>query len=1818
MITMINNMLYHSLKINIYKGFTPSIRRLLLFFICAVMFCVQPTYAQDTPPTANDATFYVRNVSDSYIYVLLNDEEGDAPIDPSTIEIIEEPEHADELFPLTQGGELIYRLFSEISETTDSFTYRVSDTEGRQSNIATISLNIVEASNFSVFDKTAILDEGITLVTDLSEYVFYPQNGVDMSTLEMLEISDPEGNVSLEDSILTYNHPEPLPGPDELSSQFEDYFELFLRYTVQSVDSTYSRPIEHFITFTEFINDTVSVAEGRNLNFNAFENYEEFNIAVGADFPIDSTTVEILQGPSHGTINLDPDNPKIVSYTADPGTSGMTDEIIISGASDPNDPEPFTIFSVFIEITDAPEGAPTANDASFKVRDVGDSYIYVLLNDEEGDDPIDPSTIEIIDGPEHADSLFAPTDGGELIYRFDSQTSETTDSFSYMVSDTEGRESNVATVNLEIINSTDFTTFFGSMLNGEGTILVIDLAEYVFHQADIDVTTIEILEISDPDGVEELENGILTYNHPDPLGTEVFELTYNYTVQSTDGLYSPPVSHHILYTDSINSMFEVTAGIETELNVFKEYDDELLATDFPIVEETIIILTQPEHGTAELDPDNKKTVRYRADSGFEGSDQFEMKGFHETTQLPATIFRVILDVTIDPKPVFTSTFDETTIFEGQLFEFQFEAEDPNDEPITFSLTEGDDVENASITDDGLFSFEPETGQAGSHNFTVRANNNEHFSEHSFIIHVEENLPPVADDFTITIDQDTSVLIDVLAHASDPDGDELTIENFTQPENGTTALEEDKIRYTPDDGFIGTDSFEYTVSDGRGGTDSGTVTIEVEEVIPPVANDVNVEMNADDGSVFIDVLANDEAPESELDPSTLTVVTPPENGTAEVEIDDDITGIRYTPDEGFDGTDTITYTVANTERVISNEATVTVNVEPGNRPPEFTKVLEDSTITGGEILEFQFEAEDPDGDPLTFSLSEGNDVENASITEDGLFTFAPEIEQTGSFEFTVRVSDGELFDEHDFEIHVEAPNQPPMFTTMIDEETIAEGDEFEFQFEAEDPDGDELTFSLVQGENIENASMSDDGLFTFSPDFGQAGSYNFTAQVSDGELTDEHDFVIHVEETNRPPEFTTVIDEETIAEGDEFEFQFEAEDPDGDELTFSLIHGENIENVSMSGDGLFTFSPDFGQAGSYDFTAQVSDGELTDEHEFVIHVEETNRPPEASDITASTRMNLPLELNLLNFVTDPDGDPVEITNVTSPMNGEVVLDEGVVTYTPDLNFTGSDQFSYTASDDKGESDTGTVTVEVLGLAFKVIDLNTPEGSSSRAFDISDTGYITGIVSDGSGSTSGFIWSDGQFKQISQLVQAYGVNNNGVVSGITELFDTALPGLYVDGSVFTGETLGGNFGALFDVNIGNLAVGTSEETDGTVSGFTWSGEDLIPKSLDGADLQLYAVNDADVLAGFAQFNTGDEQAVMFRPDGSHQLLDHGAESGSRAFGVGNNNRITGVVYSGQNVQAASWNDNGELSVKSGLGGSISVAYDINNSGVLAGTSTSGASKHKFSKQILETITGLFNLGDKGSLTNLTSKSKSQKSTIQNDQRAVIWIGDELYDLNELIPTDSGWELIEARAVNNHMEIVGYGMFNGVKKAFLLLPDEVEEPIANTVFEHINVNSEVNLDLSNHIFGAYGQISITDVWGASFGTADLANNRYLSYKSYSEAGSDTLYYRARDTRGAIADGKVIISISELPQSVELFQNYPNPFNPATIISFQLPEAEDVKLEIFDVTGRRVAVLVNKRAEAGRHNITFDASSLSSGVYFYRLTAGQTILMKKLTLIK
>ncbi len=126
--------------------------------------------------------------------------------------------------------------------------------------------------------------------------------------------------------------------------------------------------------------------------------------------------------------------------------------------------------------------------------------------------------------------------------------------------------------------------------------------------------------------------------------------------------------------------------------------------------------------------------------------------------------------------------------------------------------------------------------------------------------------------------------------------------------------------------------------------------------------------------------------------------------------------------------------------------------------------------------------------------------------------------------------------------------------------------------------------------------------------------------------------------------------------------------------------------------------------------------------------------------------------------------------------------------------------------------------------------------------------------------------------------------------------------------------------------------------------------------------------------------------------------------------------------------------------------------------------------------------------------------------------------------------------------------------------------------------------------------------------------------SYSFLDKAASGVVQYRLKqvDFDGKFEYSNAIEVNAGSPTQFVLEQNYPNPFNPTTTITYSIPVASTVKLEVFDMLGKKVATLVSAKQEAGTYTYTLNASTLSSGVYFYRLQAGAFLQTKKMVLVK
>lgn len=191
---------------------------------------------------------------------------------------------------------------------------------------------------------------------------------------------------------------------------------------------------------------------------------------------------------------------------------------------------------------------------------------------------------------------------------------------------------------------------------------------------------------------------------------------------------------------------------------------------------------------------------------------------------------------------------------------------------------------------------------------------------------------------------------------------------------------------------------------------------------------------------------------------------------------------------------------------------------------------------------------------------------------------------------------------------------------------------------------------------------------------------------------------------------------------------------------------------------------------------------------------------------------------------------------------------------------------------------------------------------------------------------------------------------------------------------------------------------------------------------------------------------------------------------------------------------------------------------------------------------------------------------------------------------------------------------------------LPVELKSFTASTADNKIILNWQTATEINNYGFEVE-RSRMTDVaaeeWntiGFVKGSGNSNSIKEYSFTDLNLSADVNLKYRLKqvDNDGSFTYSKEIEILSSAPSTLNLLQNYPNPFNPTTVISYQLPVNCFVSLKVYDMTGNEVASLVNREQQAGSHTATFNASGIATGIYFYRIQAGDFVSMKKLILLK
>jgi hypothetical protein len=613
----------------------------------------------------------------------------------------------------------------------------------------------------------------------------------------------------------------------------------------------------------------------------------------------------------------------------------------------------------------------------------------------------------------------------------------------------------------------------------------------------------------------------------------------------------------------------------------------------------------------------------------------------------------------------------------------------------------------TIDPDGAYTFTPAVDWNGSTSTTYDVSNGKVKTGIILITVTPTQDPPVANDDTIAVDEDTptDVTAQILANDTDPDGDTLSVTGVSNATGGSVDLTAGVVTFTPTADLCGdgTAGFDYAMADGNGGTDNASATIDIVcQNEAPVATDDSVTVDEDTVTVVTsDLLANDTDPNS--DTLSVSGVSNPSGGSV------DLTAgvVTFTPAAGLCGDDagSFDYDISDGSGG-SDGASVTVDITCENDAPaaaDDTVVVTEDTATD-VTLDLLTNDSDADGDTPAISGVSNETGGTVDLTA-GVVTFTPAANLCGNGEgsFDYDISDGNGgTDGASVTVDIICANDGPSATDDTVDVTEDTATDVTAQLLANDNDIDGDTLSVSGVSNPTGGSVDlTAGVVTFTPDANLCGDGegSFDYDISDGNgSTDSAHATVDLTCANDGPSAgdDTVDVTEDTATNVTAQVLANDNDIDGDSLSVTGVSNAAGGTVDLTA-GVVTFTPTANLCGdgvgSFDYA--MSDGHGgSDSASATVDITCVNDAPVAVDDTGNVAFMAPAtDFDVLANDTDIEGDTRTLVSATvSPAAGTVSVVGGMVRFTPSASFSGPATISYVVSDGT-DQDTGTLTVTV---------------------------------------------------------------------------------------------------------------------------------------------------------------------------------------------------------------------------------------------------------------------------------------------------------------------------------------------------------------------------------------------------------------------------------------------------------------------------------------------------------------------------------------------
>ncbi|WP_407268158.1 Ig-like domain-containing protein [Tenacibaculum maritimum] len=744
--------------------------------------------------------------------------------------------------------------------------------------------------------------------------------------------------------------------------------------------------------------------------------------------------------------------------------------------------------------------------------------------------------------------------------------------------------------------------------------------------------------------------------------------------------------------------------------------------------------TNPTNGTVAIDdggtPNDPSddVVTYTPDADFNGTDSFDYSVCDNAS--PANCATATVEVTVMPTP--DSQNDMTSILEDMSIGVNVYGND-NDIPTNGSLTTTNPANGTVTIDDGgtpndpsddivTYTPDPDFNGIDSFDYSVCDNASPANCTTSTVEITVIPTPDSQNDDDETI-EGTPIEVDIYANDNDiPTNGSLVT---TNPANGTVTIDDggtpndpsdDVVTYTPDVGFVGTDTFNYTVCNKTKPLVCTTSTVTV-VVVPTPDSQNDTADTIEDTPVEVTIYDND----SNIPTDGVLNITNPTNGTVTIDNggtpndpSDDI--VTYTPDADFNGTDSFDYTVCDNASP-ANCTTSTVNVSVGATPDsqnDTANTTEDTPVT---VAIYTNDNDIPtDGSLVTTNPANGtvmiDDGGTPNDPSDDVVTYTPDADFNGtdSFDYTVcdnaspancttstvNVSVGATPDSQNDTANT-TEDTPVIVAIYTNDSNIPTDGVLNIT---------NPTNGTVTIDNGGTPNDPSDDVVTYTPDADFNGTDSFDYTVCDNAspancTTSTVNVSVGATPDSQNDTANTTEDTPVTVDiyGNDNDIPTE-----GSLVTTNPANGtvtiDNGGTPNDPSDDVVTYTPDadFNGTDSFDYTVcdNASPANCTTS---TVNVS-VGATPDSQNDTANTTEDTPV---IVAIYTNDSNIPTDgVLNITNPTNGTVTIDNGgtpndpsddVVTYTPDADFNGTDSFDYTVCDNALPANCTTATVNV---------------------------------------------------------------------------------------------------------------------------------------------------------------------------------------------------------------------------------------------------------------------------------------------------------------------------------------------------------------------------------------------------------------------------------------------------------------------------------------------------------------------------------------------